>query len=891
MIFREIHIDGFGIFNDFSLTSLGQGINVILGNNETGKSTLLKFIRYTLFGYPKSIEQRMAPLNGGEHRGRIVALLSDSNSVTFERSAGSSGGPISMLHKGKSYEDQALWSRLLGNATKEIFENIYAFSLDELADLNRLSASGVEDRIFSVSLGLGNISINEVEESIKNQIDDIYTRRGRGKQILPLILKQIDNRKQLVTKIQDNLPRYRQLSLEIEKLETDIKNTIDQLKKYQAESGRLNNYLRCYNSFINIAHYDDELSALPGQKNYPGDGSGQLNDLERRKRELDEKMLILKKGNTEQKGIEELEEEIRAVTFNTGLLESSEKVEYLKANLEKYSLSVSDMKDDNSRIENLNKLVKQDLDRIGSKWTEQSILEFTDIISRHDRINEFKEKFNEIRSAKKEIEAQQKTLQIKVGGINVNSAAILFSIIFCIVSIALFISSYLVFGITFMLIALILFAGRKFLLRETSFEKIGNQLSDLNKKEKEVEDSYRSYLAAMNLDEDMTTDSVLEVFGIIGQAKRTLSDRDELKRRQVEQRIPFIREFESEVSALKDKVNFYESEGNIELMASQIVNEYQRAKEQSAHKDKLETARAGMLKELKSAESGLADINKRFRALLKSVNAVDAKDFRKKYEEEEKVKELIKARESAVVNIETVTGLGSSGRVIEFFSTNKKENVEKQKDEIDEMINIKSRELNNKNTELGEKKNEVRLIEGESELAEIMTELESERQKLDDNYKQWLAGNIALKLLAEVKAKYESERQPEVIKNSITHFSRITSGRYKKISVALDEKEVSVFDSREAVKKIDQLSRGTKEQLLVSLRLGFIEEYEKKAEPLPVIVDEVLVNFDPERAEKTAAILHEFAKSRQVLIFTCHPETIKYFKQMDINRILINNGG
>jgi uncharacterized protein YhaN len=891
MIFREIHIDGFGIFNDFSLTSLGQGVNVILGNNETGKSTLLKFIRYTLFGYPKPVDQRMAPLNGGEHRGRIVALLSEGNRVTFERSAGSSGGIISMLYKGSSYEDQALWNRLLGNATKEIFENVYAFSLEELADLNRLSASGVEDRIFSVSLGLGNISINEVEESIRKQIDDIYTQRGRGKQLIPLLLKQIDSRKELIAGIQDNLPRYRQLSLEIKELDKDINNTIEELKKYQTESSKLNNYLRCYNSFISIAHYDNELVALPGLKNYPGDGTEQLNDLERRRQELDEKIQVLKKGNNEEKGIEELDEEIKAVSFNTVLLESAEKVEYLKANLEKYSLSVSDMKDDNARIENLEKLIKQDLDRIGSKWTEQNILGFTDIISHHDRVNEFKEKFDEIRSDKKELEAQQKTLQIKAGGINVNSVAILFSIICCIVSIAMFISSYLIFGITFMLIALILFAGRKFLHRESSFEKTGKQLTDLNDKEKEVENSYRSYLAAMNLAEDLSPDSVLEVFGIISQVKRTISDRDELKRKQEEQRLPFTRQFEAEVSALKDKMNFDESEGSIELIVNKIVNEYQEAREQSAYKDKTEALRTGMLKELKRAESGLTAIDKRFRALLKSVNAADTKDFRKKYEDEAKVKKLTEARESAVVNIETVTGFESSGRVIDFFSANKKEDVEKQKDEIDEMIDIKSRELNSKNTELGEKKNQMQLIEGESELAEIMTELESERQKLNDNYKQWLAGNVALQLLAEVKTKYEKERQPEVIKNSIIHFSRITGGRYNKISVALDEREVSVFDRREAVKKIDQLSRGTKEQLLVSLRLGFIEEYEKKAEPLPVIIDEILVNFDPERAEKTAAILHEFAKNRQVMIFTCHPETIKYFKQMDFNRVLINNGG
>jgi len=34
MILKEIHIDGFGIFNSFSLTTLGKGVNILLGNNE-----------------------------------------------------------------------------------------------------------------------------------------------------------------------------------------------------------------------------------------------------------------------------------------------------------------------------------------------------------------------------------------------------------------------------------------------------------------------------------------------------------------------------------------------------------------------------------------------------------------------------------------------------------------------------------------------------------------------------------------------------------------------------------------------------------------------------------------------------------------------------------------
>ena len=38
MIIREIHIDGFGIFNEFSIKNLDKGINILAGENEAGKS-------------------------------------------------------------------------------------------------------------------------------------------------------------------------------------------------------------------------------------------------------------------------------------------------------------------------------------------------------------------------------------------------------------------------------------------------------------------------------------------------------------------------------------------------------------------------------------------------------------------------------------------------------------------------------------------------------------------------------------------------------------------------------------------------------------------------------------------------------------------------------------
>ena len=73
------------------------------------------------------------------------------------------------------------------------------------------------------------------------------------------------------------------------------------------------------------------------------------------------------------------------------------------------------------------------------------------------------------------------------------------------------------------------------------------------------------------------------------------------------------------------------------------------------------------------------------------------------------------------------------------------------------------------------------------------------------------------------------------------------------------------------------MSRGTREQLYLSLRFGLIREFGERTERLPVVVDEVLVNFDPKRAGRAARAFAKLANTNQVLVFTCHPETVALF--------------
>ena len=84
-------------------------------------------------------------------------------------------------------------------------------------------------------------------------------------------------------------------------------------------------------------------------------------------------------------------------------------------------------------------------------------------------------------------------------------------------------------------------------------------------------------------------------------------------------------------------------------------------------------------------------------------------------------------------------------------------------------------------------------------------------------------------------------------------------------------------DAAGASKQPAELSRGTREQLYLALRFGLIREFGEHAERLPVVVDEALVNFDPERARLAAESFAQLAETNQVLVFTCHPSTAEMF--------------
>jgi len=165
---------------------------------------------------------------------------------------------------------------------------------------------------------------------------------------------------------------------------------------------------------------------------------------------------------------------------------------------------------------------------------------------------------------------------------------------------------------------------------------------------------------------------------------------------------------------------------------------------------------------------------------------------------------------------------------------------------------------------------EIRRLEASEELGARRQELVAFEGRAATLAREWAVRALALRLLEETRSRYERERQPDVIRAAEGHFERITGGRYARIVAAPGESSVRVETGGGESRVTDELSRGTSEQLYLALRFGLIEEFARHGEPLPVVMDDILVNFDAERAERAASAIRDLASRHQVLYFTCH---------------------
>lgn len=135
---------------------------------------------------------------------------------------------------------------------------------------------------------------------------------------------------------------------------------------------------------------------------------------------------------------------------------------------------------------------------------------------------------------------------------------------------------------------------------------------------------------------------------------------------------------------------------------------------------------------------------------------------------------------------------------------------------------------------------------------------------------------LARRLLSEALASWESESQPEVYSRASRLMDIMTGGAWTGI-VAEEDGTLLAIDAMGRRREPRFLSTGTCQQLYLALRIALLQCAPEVGSAIPVLADDILVNFDDERRIGAVKALAELAKTRQVILFTCHKEVVESF--------------
>lgn len=209
--------------------------------------------------------------------------------------------------------------------------------------------------------------------------------------------------------------------------------------------------------------------------------------------------------------------------------------------------------------------------------------------------------------------------------------------------------------------------------------------------------------------------------------------------------------------------------------------------------------------------------------------------------------------------------------------------VDKRRKELHQEIQDTRVTLAQLHEKRGAFKQEMELLVADRRLPTAKIELSEVEQHLAESAHRWRVVTTTETVLEKQMQAYEREKQPATLREASEYLQRLTNGQYVRIWTPLSERLLHIEDAKGESLAVDLLSRGTREAIYLSLRMALVSQYERKGVLLPLVLDDVLVNFDTNRVKAAAKVLRDFARAgRQVLMFTCHEHIQRIFKENDV---------
>ena len=418
---------------------------------------------------------------------------------------------------------------------------------------------------------------------------------------------------------------------------------------------------------------------------------------------------------------------------------------------------------------------------------------------------------------------------------------------------------------------------RSLRLASRELEEMEKSLGGLREREEGIRNEWRKWLGSLGLPEDLSPQGAREFLHRLEEVHRANQEKETLEGER-DAIVTAVEDFGHRVKEVLSSLGH--GDGSLEEGMVHLTGLLEKARREWEERRALEAKAAPLREKVKLIQERIRGRREEMAALLQEGGVSSPGEFREKASRWEKREALVKEVQDLRLQLATLLGGDWEERVSRLGSMLPRE--------------VQDRALDLAKTEEALRRERDGLIEARTRLLKEKEEMERERleqllaqerevllERLKEAAISWSVETLALELFRRTREVYERENQPLVLKEASRFFSTMTGGRYLRVYMPIGSQEIWV--EREDGGRFSSrfLSRGTGEQLYLALSMAIMLEVAGRGLAFPVVLDDILVNFDPKRAARAVEAIGSLASRLQVLFFTCHPHIGELFSAME----------
>ena len=336
--------------------------------------------------------------------------------------------------------------------------------------------------------------------------------------------------------------------------------------------------------------------------------------------------------------------------------------------------------------------------------------------------------------------------------------------------------------------------------------------------------------------------------------------------------------FEADVRAVAGRLGIDPSKGSLETTAREVDTRLERALIVEAHREETLKRQGDERSKLDRARGEVDRADASIAALVVEAGCDSPGGLIEAERASDAIKDARKTLRTFEDQLATLAGPVGVAKLREEAEGADPEMLEARIAELVDRLDPLERGRDELGEEIGRCRQKLDAMDGGPAAADARQIVEERVARLALDVERYARLRLASAVLREAVERHRKEHQGPVLERAGGLFAAMTAGSFAGLRADVDDKGQPVLLGIRAdgatLLKVDGMSEGTADQLYLALRLASLQTYLDDHEPIPLVVDDILVNFDNARALAALKALAELSERTQVLFFTHHDHLV-----------------